>query len=194
MAESLEREVPILNSTIQELMYDSLYSSKKMFIDNISQRVPDFLDSSKIKLLTKIKSEYRNANKKSLQNPEAEIKKESASEENIDVELENITLKVNEAYNKNLPQHQNTASSKLKSLERSSVSTQATNANEKTNVSEISKIIDELPKEQQEKLSKIPKKFLIFNKPAEDKRPNFSGVQMITDGSSNFFFINVKDL
>lgn len=54
----------ILNSTIQELVADSLMNTHSLFKHNYPQKPPDFIESSKLKLKLKIHDEYPQINPK----------------------------------------------------------------------------------------------------------------------------------
>jgi len=52
----------ILNSTIKQLVSDSLFNTFSMFQNNYPQRPPDFIESAKLKLKIKIHDEYPQIN------------------------------------------------------------------------------------------------------------------------------------
>ena len=54
----------LLNSTMKQLVSDSLLNTFSMFQNNCPQRVPDFLESSKLKLRAKLLDEYPQINPK----------------------------------------------------------------------------------------------------------------------------------
>lgn len=50
----------VLNSTIPDICKDSLFNTYKMFASNAGGKVPDFTESTKLKLMIKINDEYKN--------------------------------------------------------------------------------------------------------------------------------------
>lgn len=59
----MEKPEAIINQTIDDLCTDSLVSARKLFISNYGVKVPDFIEGTKIRLMTKIHDEYSNVNK-----------------------------------------------------------------------------------------------------------------------------------
>ncbi len=59
-----DSNLPIQNSTLQELVSDSLLNTFSMFKHNYPPKTPDFLESSKLKLKVKIHDEYPQINPK----------------------------------------------------------------------------------------------------------------------------------
>jgi len=171
MSKSEEKNLAV-DPAIRELAKKSLLQTSNFF-GNLQGSYPiEYSDHLKLKLHVKINDEYKRAHAKATTTKETTDGKQPVEEEyNFDKDIETITTSIQTA-----PVAKAKAEpSKQKKVEQPSQAEKrdrdeveiTTEGHAPGPKSEIEKMIEELPKTQQEKLSKIPKKFLIFGKKEE---------------------------
>lgn len=154
----------ILNTTISDLCLDSILNTHNFFGNLQGNNPLEFSDNLKIRLHAKINDEYKKIHsKKQIPLEEQETNQESAGPDyqkdiaSIATNLQNIKVTKSKAETK-------------KNIDDVMIEEETPGAQ-----SDLSRMIGELPKSQLDnKLSKIPAKFLIFNKKDQETVPETS--------------------
>lgn len=162
MAETENQEL-ILNTTLSDLCLDSLLNTRNFFGNLQGNNPLEFTDNIKIRLHSKINDEYKKVhNRKPVPLEESGKAQEKSAEPDYEKDIEAIATNI-----QNVQASKGKADAKkpLKQKEDFIIEDETIPQGPKT---DIEKMIEELPKTQQDKLSKIPKKFLIFGKKEEE--------------------------
>ncbi|EAS04901.1 Pre-mRNA-splicing factor prp46 (macronuclear) [Tetrahymena thermophila SB210] len=141
----------LINQEISDFTLDSVYNSKKMFMSNLGLKVPDFIESTRLKLQVKINDEYKFAYDKQIKEAQKQEEQDilKLAEQFYDQSTESNVL-LNEQVQKMQEEK------KIKEL----------NAQKRSN---IEVVIEQIPEKQIEinkKLSKLPASFLKYGQKA----------------------------
>ena len=155
----IQDQIGIQNTTLSELCLDSLIHTHNFFGYNPENNPLEFSDNLKVRLSSKINSEYKRIHNRKQAPKEEGDKEPEPIEINIEKDIESIATNI-----QNIQSSKTKPETKKAPKQKPDVMIEEVSVTAQGPKSEIEKMIEELPKTQQNKLSKIPSKFLIFGK------------------------------